>query len=167
VPGTAVAAAIEGRRVILAEVQALVVSSPWGAPRRTAMGVDGNRLALIIAVLERRAGLRLHDKDIYVKVAGGVRLVEPGVDLAMALAIASAQLDRRVRPGTAAAGEIGLGGEVRQVGRIEQRLREALKLGFAQLLARPPVAPQPDGLLGVRTLGEALAAGLEPPKQRA
>jgi DNA repair protein RadA/Sms len=164
VPGTAVAAAIEGRRVILAEVQALVVSSPWGAPRRTAMGVDGSRLALIIAVLERRAGLKLHDKDIYVKVAGGVKLVEPGVDLAIALAIASAQLDRRVRPGTAVAGEIGLGGEVRQVGRVEQRLREAVKLGFVQLLARAPSGSGADGLLNVRTLGEALSAGLEPPK---
>ncbi len=178
VAGTAIAAALEGRRIILAEVQALVVPSPWGAPRRTAMGVDGSRLALIIAVLERRAGLKLGDKDIYVKVAGGVRLVEPGVDLAIAVAVASAQLDRPARPGLVFAGEIGLGGEVRQVSRVDQRLREATKLGFSGLVARGqadagaqggqggPGGPQPEGLLYARSLGEALAFGLEPPRGR-
>ncbi len=170
IAGTAVAAALEGRRVILAEVQALVVPSPWGAPRRTAMGVDTSRLALIIAVLERRAGIRLGDKEIYVKVAGGVRLVEPGVDLAIAVAVASAQLDRPVRPGLAFAGEIGLGGEVRAVSRVDQRLREATKLGFTGLVARSSAgsgSPQGlDELVVIRSLGEALAAGLEPPRRR-
>jgi DNA repair protein RadA/Sms len=161
VAGTAVAAALEGRRVICAEVQALVVPSPWGAPRRVAMGVDFNRLSLIIAVLERRAGLKLGDRDVYVKVAGGVRLVEPGVDLAVAVAIASAQLDRLVRPGLVFSGEIGLGGEVRQVSRLEQRVREATKLGFEGLVARGSAAMP--GLRGVEGLGAALACGLEPP----
>ena len=166
VPGAAVAAAIEGRRVILAEVQALVAPSPWGAPRRTAMGVDQNRLALIIAVLERRAGIKLSDRDVYVKVAGGVRLVEPGVDLAIAVAVASAHLDRAVRPGLAFAGEIGLGGEVRQVPRLEQRLREALKIGFEGLIGRAPLAGGLPGLTSARSLGEALASGLEPPRRQ-
>ena len=166
VAGTAVAAALEGRRVILAEVQALVVPSPWGSPRRTAMGVDLNRLSLITAILSRRAGLSLGDKDIYVKVAGGVRLVEPGVDLAVAVAVASAELDRPVRDGLVFAGEVGLGGEVRQVARLEQRLREAAKLGFERLVARSGNA-QPDlaGLLSVRSIGEALGLGLAAPRQ--
>lgn len=166
VAGTAVAAALEGRRVILVEVQALVVPSPWGSPRRTAMGVDLNRLSLITAVLSRRAGLSLGDKDIYVKVAGGVRLVEPGVDLAVAVAVASAELDRPVRDGLVFAGEVGLGGEVRQVARLEQRLREAAKLGFERLAARPGIAERNlPGLLGVRSMGEALGLGLTAPRQ--
>ncbi|MDP2873122.1 MAG: DNA repair protein RadA [Bacillota bacterium] len=164
VPGTAVTAAIEGRRVICAEVQALVVASPWGAPRRTAMGVDANRLALIIAVLERRAGVRLIDRDVYVKVAGGVKLVEPGVDLAVAVAVASAGLDRAVRPGLAFAGEIGLRGEIRGVARQEQRLREAVKLGFEGLVARGSGGRQ-GGLIGVSALGDALALSLERPRR--
>jgi DNA repair protein RadA/Sms len=167
VPGTAVAAAVEGRRVILAEVQALVAPSPWGAPRRTAMGVDSGRLSLIIAVLERRAGLKLQDRDIYVKVAGGVRLTEPGVDLAVAVAVASAQLDRAVRPALAFAGEIGLGGEVRAVTRLEGRLREVTKLGFDAMVARPPAAAEaPAGLRPAENIGLALVAGLEPPRKQ-
>lgn len=165
VPGTAVTAAIEGRRVICAEVQALVVSSPWGTPRRTAMGVDANRLALIIAVLERRAGVRLVDRDVYVKVAGGVKLVEPGVDLAVAVAVASAGLDRAVRPGLAFAGEIGLRGEIRAVGRQDQRLREVVKLGFEGLVARG--SGRQGGLIGVSGLGDALAMSLQRPGRAA
>jgi DNA repair protein RadA/Sms len=163
VPGTAVTAALEGRRVICAEVQALVVSSPWGAPRRTAMGVDGNRLALIIAVLERRAGIRLVDRDVYVKVAGGVKLVEPGVDLAVAVAVASAGLDRAVRPGLVFAGEIGLRGEVRGVTRQDQRMREAVKLGFDSLVTRG--TGKQGNLTGVSALGDALALSLQPPRR--
>jgi DNA repair protein RadA/Sms len=146
----------------------LIVPSPWGSPRRTAMGVDSGRLALIIAVLERRAGLKLQDRDIYVKVAGGVRLTEPGVDLAVAAAVASAQLDRPIRPGFVFAGELGLGGEVRQVTRLDQRLREVSKLGFEALVARPPAGGSAlAGLTAVSNLGLALAAGLEPPRAAA
>lgn len=166
VPGTAVTAAIEGRRVICAEVQALVVSSPWGAPRRTAMGVDANRLALIIAVLERRAGVRLVDRDVYVKVAGGVKLVEPGVDLAVAVAVASAGLDRAVRSGLVFAGEIGLRGEIRGVARQDQRLREAVKLGFEGLVTRGTAGRQ-GALFGVSGLGDALALSLQRPRRAA
>jgi len=165
VAGTAVVAALEGRRIILAEVQALIVPSPWGAPRRTAMGVDAGRLALIIAVLERRAGIKLQDRDIYVKVAGGVRLTEPGVDLAVAAAVASAALDRPTKAGVVFAGELGLGGEVRQVTRLDQRLREATRLGFEALVARPAAGGGPSpGLLAAGNLGLALATGLEAPR---
>lgn len=163
-PGTAVVAALEGRRVICAEVQALVVPSPWGAPRRTAMGLDLSRLALIVAVLERRAGLKLFDRDIYVKIAGGVRPTEPGADLAVAVAVASAQLDRVVRPGLVFAGELGLGGEVRQANRTEQRLREVLKLGFRGLVARG--GPGAEGLEDVANIGQALLRGLERPRKK-
>lgn len=164
VPGTAIVAALEGRRVICAEVQALVVPSPWGAPRRTAMGLDVSRLALILAVLDRRAGLKLVDRDVYVKIAGGVRLTEPGADLAVAVAVASAQLDRPVRSGVVFAGEIGLGGEVRPVVRLEQRLREVLKLGFRGLIA-PGGGVAGEGLQEISNIGQALLKGLDSPRK--
>jgi len=136
------------------------------------MGLDVSRLALIIAVLERRAGLKLFDRDVYVKIAGGVRLTEPGADLAVAAAVASAQLDRPVRPGLAFAGEIGLGGEVRQVFRYEQRVREVLKLGFKGLVTRSGsgagragsggagAADRLDGVIEAQNIGQALLKGL-------
>lgn len=129
-PGSVVAATIEGSRALLVEVQSLVAATGFGNPRRTADGIDNNRLALLLAVLEKRGGLHLHSHDAYVKVVGGVQISEPAVDLAVLLAIASAFRDRPVNKGLVALGEVGLTGEIRPVPRVGQRLREAAKLGF-------------------------------------
>ncbi len=135
-PGSAVAVTCEGERAFLVEVQALV-SRAAGVPRRVAQGVDAGRVAVILAVLERRAGLPLGQHDAYVKVAGGFRLEEPAADLAVALALASSFYDVPVDPGLAVAAEVGLAGELRAVGRVEARVREAERLGFRGLLAAP------------------------------
>ncbi|MBX5436886.1 MAG: DNA repair protein RadA [Alicyclobacillaceae bacterium] len=164
-PGSAVVAAMEGSRPILLEVQALVAPSHFGAPRRMATGADYNRLCLMIAVLERRMGLRLQDADAYLNVAGGVKIEEPAVDLGMALALASSYRDRPLRAGDIYVGEVGLTGEVRSVARLEQRIREAEKLGFARCVAP---ARSLEGwtytgrieVAGVRTLAEALELAL-------
>lgn len=134
VSGSVVVAAMEGTRCLLCEVQALLSGPAYGTPRRTAAGIDTARLALILAVLERRAGLRCGSFDAYVKVAGGVRLDEPAADLGIALALASVFRDRPVDPGTVAVGEVGLAGEVRAVHRPEERLREIARLGFRRCL---------------------------------
>lgn len=129
-PGSVVVATFEGTRSILVEVEALVAASGYGYPRRMASGIDSNRLALIAAVLEKRAGLALSNKDIYLKVAGGATLKDPATDLGIALAIASSYWEREVPNGSVVIGELGLSGEIRPVPYLEVRLREAEKLGL-------------------------------------
>jgi len=131
-PGSAVVCAIEGSRPVLVEVQALVSPTHFGMPRRTAAGVDYNRLLLLLAVLERRAGLHLAAQDVYVSVAGGVGVDEPAADLGIALAVASSLRDRPVDPRAVLIGEVGLAGEIRSVPQMGKRLAEAARLGFAR-----------------------------------
>jgi DNA repair protein RadA/Sms len=133
-PGSSVMAAIEGSRCLLAELQALVVPSSLAVPRRVTRGVEGNRLAMVVAVLSRRAGLRLGECDIFVNVAGGLYVEDPATDLPLALAVASALQDRPVRPGLAALGELSLTGQVRYVLQAEKRLSELARRGYTEVL---------------------------------
>ncbi|MDP7344659.1 MAG: DNA repair protein RadA, partial [Alphaproteobacteria bacterium] len=142
ISGAAVFAGIEGTRPVLVEIQALVALGPPGSPRRTTVGWDSGRLAMVLAVLEARAGLRLGASDVFLNVAGGLRINEPAADLAVAAAIVSSYSDRPVREGTVVFGEIGLSGEVRPVVQAAARLKEAAKLGFSQAIA-PPSARRP------------------------
>jgi DNA repair protein RadA/Sms len=128
--GSAVVAAIEGSRPLLLEVQALVAPTSYGLPQRTSTGFDQQRLQMLLAVLERRAGIRAGQYDVFVNIAGGVKVSEPAIDLGMALAIVSSLHDRPVRSDAVLVGEIGLGGEIRSVGQISRRINEARKLGF-------------------------------------
>jgi DNA repair protein RadA/Sms len=137
VSGAVVFAGIEGSRPMLVEIQALLAPSPPGTPRRAVVGWDQARLAMVLAVLEARCGLALGGYDVYLNVAGGLRIAEPAADLAVAAALVSSRLDRPVPAGMVVFGEIGLGGEVRAVGQVEQRLREAEKLGFSEALIPP------------------------------
>ncbi len=132
VPGSAVMATLEGSRAIVAEVQSLVSSTAFSQPRRIAMGIDTSRLNVLLAVLEKRAGVFLSASDVVVNVAGGMKVIEPACDLAVAMAVASGTLDRVVPRGTVCIGEIGLAGELRPVGNMEARLREASRMGFTQ-----------------------------------
>jgi DNA repair protein RadA/Sms len=162
VPGSAIAPTMEGHRPIVVEVQALTTPAPPNVPaRRTALGVDGNRLALLLAVLQQRARVAVQQQDVYVSTVGGVRLVEPGLDLAVCLAIASAITDRPLPSDLVTFGEVGLGGELRQVAHTPRRLSEAARLGFTRVIA-PENSPAPDNdairMIRVATLPEALAA---------
>jgi len=130
VSGSVVTATLEGSRPLLVELQALVTSTSFGVPRRTTIGVDHNRLALLVAVLEKKVGLHLSGQDIFLNAAGGVRLNEPAVDLAMIMSVASSHLDKVIDPQTLVLGEVGLAGEVRAITQPEQRIAEAEKLGF-------------------------------------
>lgn len=163
-PGSAVAATLEGSRALLVEVQALVATTAYGTPRRTAIGLDPNRLALLVAVLGRRAGVGLASHDVYANLAGGISVVDPGLDLPLAIALASTLRDRPVRAGTVAFGEVGLLGELRGVAGTERRLREAVRLGFAQALVPRSRGRDPavEGIevVAVATVREALAAAL-------
>jgi DNA repair protein RadA/Sms len=132
VSGTCVTVTMEGRRALIAEVQALVVKSGAPQPRRVTNGVDSSRVSMILAVLERRAGLRLSDHDVYVSTVGGVRLAEPAADLAIALALASAVQDKPIAHNLVAYGEISLAGEIRKVNGAKQRATEASRLGFVR-----------------------------------
>ena len=134
VSGSVVTASLEGSRPLLVELQALVTQSSYGVPRRTTIGLDHNRLALLVAVLEKKVGLHLAGQDIFLNAAGGVRLNEPAADLAMIMAVASSHLDRSIDPQTVILGEVGLAGEVRAVTQPEQRIAEAEKLGFKTCL---------------------------------
>jgi DNA repair protein RadA/Sms len=164
-PGSVVAPVLEGSRPILVEVQALVAPTAAPAPRRTASGVDPNRLALLVAVLGRRAGIGLSGHDVYANLAGGLSVTEPGLDLPLALALASSLRDRPVVPGTVAIGEVGLLGELRSVGGLDRRLREAARLGFTRaLVPRPrgrdvPSIPAME-IVVVGTLRDAVHAAL-------
>jgi DNA repair protein RadA/Sms len=143
--GSVVVCTVEGTRPLLIEVQALASPSPFAVPRRVSTGFDVNRVALLIAILEKRVGLHLHGEDVYLNVAGGIRVTEPAVDLGVATAIASSFRDRLIDPHTVIMGEVGLGGEVRAIPHLEARLREAEKLGFHQA-----IIPEPQHSLGVR-----------------
>ena len=130
VSGSVVFAGIEGSRPLLVEIQALVAPSPLATPRRAVVGWDSNRLAMVLAVLESRAGVRFSDKEVYLNIAGGLRVSEPAADLAVAAALVSALMDVPFKPQVTVFGEIGLSGEIRPVGRSELRMKESHKLGF-------------------------------------
>jgi DNA repair protein RadA/Sms len=153
-PGSSVVAAIEGSRPILVELQALVCLSGLALPRRTTMGIDHNRLALLVAVLDKKVGLSLAQQDIFVNAVGGVRVEEPAIDLAIAAAVASSLLDRPIDPHTVLLGEVGLTGEIRGIGRADLRAKEAARLGF-----RRCVLPR-SNLDRVSNLGELDAVGV-------
>jgi DNA repair protein RadA/Sms len=133
-PGSCVVPLLEGSRPMLVELQALVAPAPYGTPRRTTLGLEDARVALLLAVLDRRTPIDLLSQDVYAKAAGGVRVAEPAADLAIAMAIASSREDRALPPDTAAVGEIGLGGELRRVSRLDVRVGEAARLGFGRML---------------------------------
>ncbi len=134
VPGSTVVASLEGTRPILVEVQALVAPTHFVTPKRMATGVDSQRTAMMLAVLEKRVGLALQSHDAYVNAAGGVRLDEPAIDLALAVSLASSYRDQPTEPYDVIIGEVGLTGEVRAVSRVEQRIKEAAKLGFQRVI---------------------------------
>jgi DNA repair protein RadA/Sms len=165
VAGSTVVASMEGTRPVLVEIQALVSSTNFPSPRRMATGVDHNRLSLIIAVLEKRMGMFLQNQDAYLNVAGGVKLDEPAVDLAIAISIASSFRDQATKPYDVVFGEIGLTGEVRGVSRIDQRVKEAEKLGFRRVIMPEKslkgwIPPSGMEIIGVNTVAEALKAAL-------
>jgi DNA repair protein RadA/Sms len=167
VPGTCVTVTLEGRRPLVTEVQALVAESSLPSPRRATSGLDAARVAMILAVLDRRARAPLGGKDAYLSTVGGVRLAEPAADLAVALALASAITDRPVVPGAIAFGEVGLAGEVRPVTGAARRLSEVARLGFTTAVVPPGVlgsGPVPDGLRVVEapTVLEAVTGALLP-----
>jgi len=165
VPGSVVTTSLEGSRPLLVELQALVSHSSYGVPRRTTIGVDHNRLALLVAVLEKKVGLHLGGQDIFLNAAGGVRLNEPAADLAMIMAVASSHLDKVIAPQTVILGEVGLAGEVRAVTQPEQRIAEAEKLGFATaILPTGNLRRIKKGkirLVGVSSVEEAMSHVLE------
>jgi len=169
-PGSVIAPTLEGSRPLLVEVQALVAPGPGGTPRRTASGVDVNRVALLVAVLARRAGIGLATHDIYVNLAGGLSVDEPALDLPLALALASSLRDRPIRPGTVAIGEVGLLGELRSVTGLERRLREAARLGFDRAIVPRPSRSGSVGevpgleIVAVGSLREAIDAAFAPPR---
>lgn len=159
--GSAIVVTMEGTRPILAEVQALVTPTMFGNAKRTTTGLDFNRASLIMAVLEKRAGLLLQNQDAYLKSAGGVKLDEPAIDLAVAVALASSYKDKPTNPQGCFIGEIGLTGEIRRVNRIEQRINEAAKLGFTKVYAPKNSltgikVPKEITVIGVTTIGEVL-----------
>lgn len=145
-PGSVVTATQEGTRPLLIEIQALVSQSYFAAPRRVATGVDYNRAMLILAVLEKRVGLRMGNQDVYVNVAGGVKVDEPAIDLAIAVSLASNMKEIAVDPSTVVIGEIGLAGEVRSVTQLEKRINEAARLGFERA-----IVPKHNSMRGQRT----------------
>src|SRR5881398_452676 len=158
-PGAAVACALEGTRPILLEIQALVAQSELAMPRRVATGIDPKRLAMIVAVLSRHARVALGQADVFVNVAGGVRIDEPGADLAVCLAIASAARGSAALPTLAAFGEVGLTGRLRPATQSERRLEECKKLGLHVVLA-PPGTPKKPGLkiVDAETIGHAISS---------
>jgi DNA repair protein RadA/Sms len=161
VPGSVVTASIEGSRPILLELQALVGRASFGTPRRTALGVDYNRVSLLVAVMEKKLGLQLMNQDIFVNVTGGVRVNEPAVDLAIVSAVASSFLDKPVMGSTVVFGEIGLTGEIRAISQVESRVREAQKMGFKRCLLPENNLRRLEGLadiemVSVHTISELL-----------
>jgi DNA repair protein RadA/Sms len=162
IPGSAVLCCVEGSRPLLVEVQALVSTSTYGNARRMAVGIDQSRLSLLLAVLEKRAGLSLAGDDVYVNIAGGMSIEEPAADLSVVAAVASSVRNRGVPPATAMFGEVGLSGEVRGIPYAPLRIREAVQLGFTRIVMPAanvdPTDPVAGGceLVGVRTVAEAL-----------
>jgi DNA repair protein RadA/Sms len=171
-PGSVVAPTLEGSRPILVEVQALVAPAGYGTPARKASGLDPNRLGLLVAVLGRRAGVALGSHDVYANLAGGLAVGEPGLDLPIALALASSLRDRPVGGGVVAIGEVGLLGELRAVSGLERRLKDAVRSGFrTAIVPRPgrgagPLAVEGMDIIEVATLREAIEAGLTPRSER-
>ncbi|MCC3377448.1 DNA repair protein RadA [Cohnella sp. REN36] len=166
VSGSTVVASMEGTRPVLVELQALVAPTNFPSPRRLSSGLDHHRITLVIAVLEKRMGMFMQNQDAYVNVAGGVKLDEPAADLAAAVSIASSFRDLPTRPFDAVFGEVGLTGEVRAVTRAEQRVKEALKLGFKRVILPEASmkgwqAPAGIELVPVKSVAEALKAALE------
>ena len=159
--GSVVLATLEGNRPILVEIQALVNSTNFGYPKRTASGFDPNRLNLLIAVLEKRTKLNLSDKDIYVNVVGGLKLADRAADLAVAMAIASAAAGRKLDDGLVVFGEVGLGGEIRSAQGADKRLNEAKKLGFTQAIAPATSGKKNSFVKGVKDLRQALIGYLK------
>jgi DNA repair protein RadA/Sms len=158
--GSVVICTLEGTRPLLVEVQALVSPSPLAMPRRVATGFDVNRVSLLLAILEKRLGLHLHGEDVYLNVAGGIRVTEPAADLGVAAAIASSFRDRAIDPRMVIMGEVGLGGEVRAISSLEVRLREVEKLGFQSAIipeSNRPVSTPP-GTIQLRTVSSVDAA---------
>jgi DNA repair protein RadA/Sms len=163
--GSTVVASLEGTRPMLVELQALISPTSFGNPRRMATGIEHNRVSLLMAVLEKRVGLLLQNQDAYLNVAGGVRLDEPAIDLAIAISIASSFRDVPTKPTDVMIGEIGLTGEVRRVSRIDQRVHEAAKLGFTRAIIPEKniggwTVPKGIKVVGVSTIYEALQAAL-------
>jgi DNA repair protein RadA/Sms len=146
VPGTAVTVVMDGRRPLPAELQALVAGKDIPSPRRAVSGLDNSRVAMLLAVLERRAGVRLHDAEVYAATVGGMRIIEPAADLALAMAITSARRDVALPPDLVVLGEIGLAGEIRRVAGVERRLAEAARLGFTRALVPPDSGTKHSGL---------------------
>jgi len=164
-PGSAIAVTMEGTRPILVEIQGLTSPTPFGNPRRTPNGVDFNRLLLIVAVLTRRVGLRLGDQDVFANVVGGLVVDEPAADLSIAAAIASSARNVPVRADAALIGEVGLSGELRMVGQMAARLREAASLGFKCAIVPKRMRggePWPEGIqvIEARSLRQALEQAL-------
>ena len=164
-PGAVVACSMEGTRPVLLEVQALVTSTNFGMPRRTAAGTDYNRVNLLIAVLEKRCRYEMSRYDAYVNIAGGLRMNEPAIDLAIILALISSLKDEPVSPRTLIFGEVGLSGEVRAVSMAEQRVNEAVKMGFdtcvlPEICLEKMKKNDKIRLIGVKNVREAIAAVL-------
>jgi len=162
-PGSVLCPLLHGSRCLMVEVQALTATGFLGSAKRKTSGVDSSRLAMLIAVLEQHAGLRLADQDVFVSAVGGLKVVEPAADLALCLAIAGAHLRRRMPAGIAMAGEVGLGGEVRPAGRVEARLHEAARLGYRRTIMSDGLAGDESGgaIIGVGSVADAIEI-LEP-----
>ncbi|MBR1821802.1 MAG: DNA repair protein RadA [Clostridia bacterium] len=161
--GSVVMCALEGSRPLLTDVQALVSTTVFGNPRRMASGVDQGRLALLLAVLEKRVGLRMYDQDVYINIAGGMSLTEPAADLALCAAIASSHRNKAIAGGWSVMGEVGLAGEVRAISQAERRIAECARLGFDHLILpkynlRNLRVPDSIQVLGVETVAQAVAA---------
>ena len=160
--GSVVFCGMEGSRPLLCDVQALTSPTFFGTPRRAVNGADGGRVALLLAVLEKRAGRKTYNQDVYINVAGGLELSEPAADLALCAAVASSLQDRPVGPEIAVMGEVGLAGEVRSVPQCERRVSECARLGFTTLIVPRTNAgriPPPEGvrIIGVDTVAQALS----------
>jgi DNA repair protein RadA/Sms len=166
VAGTAVTVVMEGKRPLLSEVQALVSKTYLPAPRRAVSGLDSARVAMALAVLDKRARLRLGEQDVYAATVGGMRVIEPAADLAVALAVASAYQDVPIPAGLVVLGEVGLAGEVRRVPNVARRLAEASRLGFTRALVPPDSGELPADVRAtvVPDLGSALAELAGPPR---
>ncbi|MEV6913164.1 DNA repair protein RadA [Amycolatopsis sp. NPDC051071] len=160
VEGTAVTVTMEGKRPLLGEVQALVSATQAPQPRRAVSGLDSARVAMVLAVVEKRAGIKVGDKDVYVATVGGMKITEPGIDLAVVLALISSATDTALSPKLVAMGEVGLSGEVRRVPNVGRRLAEAARLGFTYALVPPDAGKIPPGIrvLEVADVGSALNA---------
>jgi DNA repair protein RadA/Sms len=166
VPGSSIAVTMEGTRPLLVEVQALASHTSFGNPRRTVNGLDFNRLLLVVAVLTRRVGLRLSEQDVFANVVGGMQIEEPAADLALAASLTSSLRDQPVAADLALVGEIGLSGEIRSVGQLEMRIKEAARLGFRRVVVPRSLGRQkprlPEGVeaIPVRSVQEAIDVAL-------